>query len=141
MQMNSSKQTKSVSLLYQKLSLFIFIIAISMILSACGQDKHDHPNLSTGEDYYNTHCAACHKKDGTGLFLKGIPANIATNKSKTDIIFHIKIVSDENNAKMPVFTNMPDNEAQKVAHYLLQLKKRHFNNPENKDKILLERKK
>ncbi len=139
--MNSSKQTKSAPLLYQKLSLFIFIIAISIVLSACGQDKHDHPNLSTGEDYYNAHCAACHKRDGTGLFLKGIPANITTNKNKTDIIFHLKKGSDDNNTKMPVFANMPDNEAQKIAYYLLQLQKRHFNNPENKDKILLQRKK
>ena len=129
----------NLSNLTQKLPLFILIILISSFLSACTKDKHNHPNLSTGEEYYDEHCTACHNKDGSGLFLKGIPANIATNKNKTEIILHIKQGSQTNYPQMPVFANMPDDEAKKIADYLLHLKKNYFNNPDNKNKVLLKR--
>ncbi len=125
--------------LTQKLPLFILIALISFCLNACTKDKHNHQNLSTGEEYYNEHCTACHNKEGSGTFLKGIPANIATNKNKTEIILHIKRGSQDKHSQMPIFPNMPDDEAKKIANYLLHLKNKYFNNPDNKGKVLLKR--
>lgn len=125
--------------LTQKLSLFIIIILISFFLSACTEDKHNHPNLSTGEEYYNAHCSECHSKNGTGIFLKGTPANIATKKNKREIILHIEQGSHINHAQMPIFADMPNDEVQKIAFHLLHLKKSYFDAPENESKVLLKR--
>ncbi|MCW8932479.1 MAG: cytochrome c [Gammaproteobacteria bacterium] len=123
----------------QKLSLFTLIVFLIILLSACGKDQHNHPELKTGKDFFEYHCAACHKKDGQGMFLKGIPANVATNKNQAEIILHIKEGSQSDNVQMPVYKNMPDDEAQKIALYLLLLKKNFFKNPDNQDKVLLKR--
>ena len=116
---------------------YITIMLLPLFLAACNNDQHNHPALKTGKDFFNYHCASCHNEDGSGMFLKGIPANIATSKNKIEIILHIKEGSHANHAQMPVYSNMPDQEARKIADYLLLLKKNYFNNPENKEKILL----
>lgn len=125
----------------QKLSLSRRIIIICSFLSigACNKDQHNHPELTTGKDLFDYHCASCHKKDGSGIFFKGVPANIATDKSQLEISLHIKRGSQSKDSSMPVFKSMPDTEAQKIANYLLQLKIHFFNNPDNKNKMLLKR--
>ncbi len=122
----------------QKMSLFLLIVII--FITACSKDEHDHPELQTGEDFFNAHCAGCHKPDGTGLFLKGIPANISTNKNISELILYIKQGGQSNHSKMPVFKTMPDAEASKIARHLLVLKNRYIDNKDNKNKLLLKRK-
>ncbi|MCU7938115.1 MAG: cytochrome c [gamma proteobacterium symbiont of Bathyaustriella thionipta] len=116
------------------------MMIISLVMS-CNNEQHNHPELNTGKDLYNYHCASCHKKNGSGMFLKGIPANITTNKNQTEIILHIKNGVQSKQSQMPVFSDMPDGEAYKIANHLLKLKSDYMNNPENRDKVLLERKK
>ena len=125
--------------LTQILSLYTLLIILLLLLVSCNKDQHNHPNLSTGKDLFNYHCASCHNKDGSGVFLKGMPASIVTNKNQTDIILHIKEGRPSEPSKMPVYSNMSDKEAQKIAQYLLILKNDFFNNPANKDKFLLQR--
>lgn len=127
--------------LTQKLSLFTLLISLLTLLAACNKDRHNHPNLRTGKDFFNHHCASCHKEDGSGLFLKSVPANIASNKNQTEIIFHIKQGNQNGSTNMPVFRKMPDEEAKKITNYLLILKRNYFNNPDNKNKMLLKRQK
>lgn len=129
--------------LKQKWSLVvpgIMMLMSAFLLEACNKEQHKHPELRAGKALYNYHCAACHKENGTGMFLKGIPANIATDKNQTEIILHIKKGSQSSKSQMPAFSDMPDGEAYKIANYLLQLKRDYMNNPENRDKYLLERK-
>ncbi len=122
----------------QKLSLFLLLSAF-LLLIACDKDQHNHPNLLTGKDFFNSHCAGCHNNDGTGLFLKGAPANISTNKNISELIRYIKEGDQHGHSKMPVFKTMSDKEANKIAHYLLVLKSDYFNNPENNHSFLLKR--
>ncbi|MCC7199692.1 MAG: cytochrome c [Gammaproteobacteria bacterium] len=45
------------------------VLAVIFLLSACGGSGGDSQSasLAPGERLYNTHCAACHRKDGKGL--------------------------------------------------------------------------
>ena len=125
-----------------RLKSIILFLAINLVsLTACNskRDQHDHPELKTGKEFYNFHCASCHNEDGSGIFLKGIPANIATDKNKNEIILHITEGSSPKKSKMPIYRNMPDREVKKITEYLLLLKRTYLNNPENKDKVLLKR--
>lgn len=117
----------------------VVLISTFVLLSACNKDHHNHPELHTGKDLFNYHCASCHGEEGTGQFLRGIPANIATSKNQTGIMLHIKEGAQSATSTMPIFKMMPDQEAQKIAAYLLRLKQHYFNNPQNRDKLLLQR--
>ncbi len=124
---------------FKILTLLILLLS----LNACNKEQEQHEKNSnhSGQYYFNKHCAGCHNKNGTGLFLKGVPANIATSKDVSGIVHYLKNDNQQNHSRqMPVFKTMPDKEAYKIAHYLLQLKHNYFSNPENKGKILLKNK-
>lgn len=74
-----------------------------------------------------------------GTFLKGVPATIATRKTQTEIVLYLQQGPHTFNRKMPIFTNMPDKEAFKIARHLLELRRSYYNVPANRDKFLLER--
>ena len=101
-------------------------ILVLLLLSACSADSHDHPHLTTGKQYFEYHCASCHRENGMGLFLKAIPANILNDKSYSEIVYHIRHGSQSSQKSMPVFKKMPDGEVRKIASYLLQLKNEHI---------------
>jgi len=90
-------------------------------LTGCSQDQHDHPNLTTGEQLFNYHCTECHGVQGTGKLFDGIPANILTNKSPRQIALYITTDTGQER-EMPVFTNMPIDEAKAITDHLLTLK-------------------
>lgn len=112
------------------------ILAMLLLSAACDKDRHKHPELSTGEELYNYHCAACHKENGMGMFLKGIPANVKTSKNHREVILHIKKGTQSNQYKMPVYTDMPDAEAYIIANHVLELKRDYVNKKNNNDKVL-----
>lgn len=115
------------------------VYSIILFLGACDKDHHQHPQLSTPKQLFDYHCAGCHRQDGLGTFLKGVPANIATDKNHPEIVWHITRGSDAPSARMPVFRDMPTEEANKIAHHLLSLKRQYDSAPENRDKFLLKR--
>jgi len=94
---------------------------IVVILSGCSQDQHDHPNLTTGEQLFNYHCADCHGVQGTGSLFDGMPANILTIKSPREIINYITSETGHER-EMPVFKAMPAEEAQAITDHLFILK-------------------
>ena len=117
------------------LRLSVACVIVASVLVACSKDRddHDHPNLTTGEELYNYHCAECHGEDGTGKLVDRTPANILTGKSTQEIVNYI--VSDTGkDRKMPVFAAMPRSEAVKIAAYLIELKSRYDSLGENKRK-------
>jgi len=109
------------------------LLAVAVLACSPDRDSHDHPNVKTGEELFNYHCAECHGADGTGKLVDRTPANILTGKDLGGIEDYI--VSDTGrNRKMPVFASMPRPEAKKIATYLLELKDRYDNLAENQRK-------
>jgi mono/diheme cytochrome c family protein len=117
-------------------SLFLWAIVV-VSLSGCSQDQHDHPNLITGEQLFNYHCAECHGVQGTGKLFDGIPANILTQKSHQEIINYITTETGHEK-EMPVFTTMPIDEAKAITDHLLALKESFDKNGSQIKQLLIE---
>jgi len=105
--------------LKQAIQLQIYIVLLIMLFG-CSRDQHDHPDLITGKDLFNYHCAECHGKDGTGRIVDLIPANILTTKNQREIIEFI--TNSEQHDRMPIFKTMPEKEARKIASRLFELR-------------------
>ena len=101
---------------------FLLVSLIVVSASGCSQDQHDHPDLTTGEQLFNYHCADCHGVKGTGNLFDGMPANILTIKSPQEIISYITTETGHER-EMPVFQTMPADEAQAITDHLFTLKK------------------
>ncbi|MET0065389.1 MAG: cytochrome c [Candidatus Thiodiazotropha sp.] len=97
------------------------VFVLMMTLHGCSEDAHDHPDLVSGEQLFNYHCAGCHKVAGIGNFLKGIPSAKDTYLTQLEIAHKVKTVQ-ENSSKMPNFPNMSDEEARKIAAYVKSIK-------------------
>jgi mono/diheme cytochrome c family protein len=117
-------------------SLLLWAMVL-MSLSGCSQDQHDHPNLTTGEQQFNYHCAECHGVQGTGKLFDGIPANILTQKSHQEIINYITTETGHER-DMPVFTAMPLDEAKAITDHLLTLKESFDKNGSQIKQLLIE---
>ena len=104
-------------------------------LASCSKDRdvHVHPNLLTGEELFNFHCAECHGEDGTGRLVDGTPANILTGKDVEEIVRYIT-ADTGGGRKMPVFAEMPKSEAEKIAEHLIDLKRVYDSEGENQRK-------
>lgn len=100
--------------------IFSSVVAVMLLLTGCSVDEHDHPDLVSGKQLYEYHCAGCHKADGSGLFLKGVPANRDTDLSAWQIVHKVK-EGMEGESRMPIFARMPPQEASKIAVYVKQL--------------------
>lgn len=96
------------------------LLLLISLLAGCGTDDHDHPDLHSGKQLYEYHCVGCHKEDGSGLFLKGVPANRDTDLSVWQIVHKVK-KGTEDEGKMPVFVRMPRQEASQIALYLKEI--------------------
>jgi len=114
-------------------ALMCLLAIVGMAACTKNRDQHDHPNLTTGEELFNYHCAECHAKDGTGRLVEKTPANILTHKDAEGIVNYI-ITDTGMGRKMPVFATMPRGEAYKIAAYLIELKNRYNSLGENKRK-------
>lgn len=102
-----------------QLSLSCLVLA----LTGCDVDQHDHPDLVSGRALFEHHCAPCHKADGSGIFLKGVPASRETNLSVLQVMHKVQ-GHQEGERAMPKFKRMSQQEASKIAVYLKQLGKR-----------------
>jgi mono/diheme cytochrome c family protein len=99
------------------------LIVLMTLMSGCGgdDDLHNHPDLVTGQQLFDYHCASCHQTTGTGSFLKGIPGTKDTELS-VDQIRHKIAKSEGGKVAMPAFPNMPEEEALKIANYIKQMR-------------------
>lgn len=120
--------------------LWLLFASSPIFLTGCSSnDDHNHPQLISGQQFFEHHCAHCHDKTGQGTFLKGVPASIATKKTQTEIVLYLQEGPHTFKSKMPIFSSMPDKEAFKIAQYLLELKRSYYNDPNHRDKFLLKR--
>lgn len=101
--------------------LSLAFVSVAVFLSGCSsEDSHNHPELKTGKQLFEHHCASCHHSAGNGNFLAGVPANRGTSLSNAQIVEFMRDTHREN-SKMPAFNGMPDEEATKIAGYLKSL--------------------
>ena len=106
----------------KNVSKTFMLLALTLFLHGCSSDvdQHDHPELTTGKQLFEFHCASCHHNAGNGNFLAGVPANKDTKLSSSQIVEFIAGRHREN-SDMPVWTKMPKGEAIKIAGYLKTL--------------------
>lgn len=94
-------------------------IVCMLLITGCERaDVHDHPQLKTGEQFYNHHCASCHMRSGDGAFLKGVPAVKYTSMKIREIVELIRGHARAEDTRMPVFSEMSEHEAERIAVYM-----------------------
>jgi len=118
-------------------SLLLLFMMVMSISSGCSQDQHDHPNLTTGEQLFNFHCAECHGIRGTGKLFDGIPANILSKKSPEEIARYITTETGYMR-EMPVFSTMPADEAKIITDHLITLQTAYDKNGPQIEQFLIE---
>ena len=101
----------------------ILTILVLVLLYGCSEEKSQP---KTGRELYEYYCAACHGESGAGQFLRGIPPLIQNKFLKTlpltpSQVKHKIQGSEQPGRKMPSFTNISDNEARLIAHYIREL--------------------
>ena len=117
-------------------AIYIYLLSALVFLVSCSRDVHDHPKLTTGKQFFEHHCANCHGEAGTGNFIKGIPANIVTEKNSRELINKIR-AGKGHKTGMPIFRKMSLVEAQFIARYLLRLKRDYYVEGKHRDKLLV----
>lgn len=120
------------------LPILLILTAVFFIIAGCDHDNHNHPELTTGEDFYLYHCANCHGDVGTGEFLQAVPANIVTTMSCEQLSWFIRSEHDAY-PDMPVFSAMSAQEARLIACHVKKLQEEFFILNKYKNKLLLER--
>jgi mono/diheme cytochrome c family protein len=101
---------------------FYLILALMVSIGLMGCEKHD-PNELDAKTLYENYCAGCHGDDGSGRFLRSVPANVKTEKSFSEIVHQIKNGSSEKHKgqKMPGFSELSDQQVKLIASYLLKI--------------------
>jgi mono/diheme cytochrome c family protein len=118
-------------------SLLLLGAMMAVCLTGCSRDQHDHPNLTTGEQLFNFHCAECHGVRGTGKLFDGIPANILSKKSPEEIARYIT-TETEHIREMPAFSTMPADEAKAITDHLIALQTTYDKNGPQIEQFLIE---
>ena len=98
----------------------VVLLVMVMVLSGCNKDIHTHPDLVTGKQLFDYHCASCHSETGKGNFLKGVPSNNNNSLTVWQIAHKIRIDANDKR-KMPLYPNMSAEEAEVIADYVKQL--------------------
>lgn len=96
------------------------VIVMMCLLAGCEKGNHDQHSDLSGKQLFELHCSDCHRATGNGNFLKAIPANKNTHLSVLQISHAIRS-GDGLLAKMPLFSDMSEQEAFKIALYLKSL--------------------
>ena len=94
-------------------------MSILALLSCADHDEHNHPADISAKELYELHCASCHRTLGQGKFLKGIPPSRDTALKIREIIKKIRS-GEQHDTNMRVFKTMDEQEAKRIAIYLLE---------------------
>lgn len=98
----------------------LMIIVSTLFLSGCFYNDDTPPISATGKQMYEDYCAGCHKANGLGKFVMGIPATFSNQLSREEIIKLI-LKGDPRYPRMPTFPQIRFSQADKIAQYLSQL--------------------
>jgi len=96
--------------------LLTFVGINSLLLSAC-----EEPNLEGGRELYGYYCAGCHKDEGTGNFLRGVPEIKQTDLTPHHLTDHILGLKRERaeDSKMPSFDFLKREQAEQISRFLI----------------------
>lgn len=97
------------------LARILMTVFLSIALLGCGEEKL--PENANGKELFVHYCSSCHEKDGGGNFIKGIPANAASDMSASDIMLLIR-KGKHDKPGMPVFENMSRKDALLISSYV-----------------------
>lgn len=87
-----------------------------LCLAACSEEPPPETG-ATGEELYGYYCAACHRSEGTGAFLSGVPPvryNVLSARELSDLIHGHNRPA---NSKMPVF-EISESDGLKIGRYV-----------------------
>jgi len=98
----------------------ILSAVFALLLSGCS-DSTPQTDSTDGKELYSLYCETCHKSDGSGNFLKGIPANRLTRLQKDQIILLIH-QGDPSLPDMPAFSNLTEQQAAAIVDHLYSLR-------------------
>lgn len=105
----------------QKRYLIAVLFAVSaLFLGGCFYNDDTPPISATGKQMYTDYCAGCHKANGLGKFVMGIPATFSHQLSREEVIKLIR-KGDPRYPRMPTFPQIRFSQADKIAQYLSQL--------------------
>ncbi|MCV6589056.1 MAG: cytochrome c [Marinobacterium sp.] len=104
-----------------KVVTFTLILSLAG-LTGCGEAETPPPASASGQQLFDHHCAGCHRPQGTGNFLKGIPANALTDMDVDDIVSLIRN-GDVSKPKMPAFPELSRYQAERIVLHMWQLRK------------------
>lgn len=97
-------------------------ILLGLALTGCGESSPPPSASASGEQLFNHHCAGCHRQEGTGNFLRGIPANALTHMDIDDVVDLIRR-GDPEKPKMPAFRELSRYQAERITLHLWELRK------------------
>ena len=100
---------------------YSWILLCSLVLAGCGESEPPPAASASGEQLFNHHCAACHRPEGTGNFLKGIPANALTRMNIDEVVSLIR-KGDPDKPKMPAFPQLSQNQSERIARHMWVLR-------------------
>lgn len=105
----------------QKMIRLRILLMLSLLgLSGCLYNDAPPPDTATGSQLYASYCASCHKANGLGRFVMGIPATFSHQLSREEIVKLIRD-GDARYPRMPTFPQIKFSQAQKIAYYLKTL--------------------
>lgn len=93
-------------------------LALPLIVTGVvGCDHEPKANNTDGKELYEYYCAGCHKENGEGSFLEGIPANRTTRLTEAQIT-ELILYGKSQMADMPSFELLSEQQAGNIAEYL-----------------------
>lgn len=107
---------------HQKLYPVAFILAMSVLLTACGRggiDDYKAPESSTAEQIFAETCSNCHGNDGSD---KLFGMMFALNPGDKSIEELSKTILTGRNG-MPAFANLSSSQRMALASYIKELRK------------------
>ncbi|WP_207061891.1 cytochrome c [Motiliproteus sp. SC1-56] len=94
------------------------VFAVLVVLVGCGAEEPLSANR--GEQLFNETCAGCHKENGKGNFIAGIPASANTQLNQEQIVQLIR-QGMPRFPEMPSFPHLTQEDAEQVARHLRDL--------------------
>lgn len=105
---------------HKRLLQGLMVVFSAVLLSGCFYNNDTPPISATGKQMYEDYCSGCHKANGLGKFIMGIPATFSNQLSREEINILIR-KGDPRYPRMPTFPQIRFSQADKIAKYLSQL--------------------
>ncbi len=110
------------------LSRRLLPVLLGLSLGGCGETPPER--LKAGDALYAYYCQSCHERSGLGPLLEQLPMTPASLQHH-EVMLMIKHGYPQGHRSMPVFPQLSDQQADALAGYILQQRKRQAANQAN----------